>query len=538
MVNNKKIIAEKDSKRSVAYGIFFFISAVWLLWVTSFVLLPSKPLIYLFVPAFLLVVLFVYAKVNENIKFLEVLSVIALLALGITIRMLTVEILKTVSISDFGNPDALYRFLSGEPNVRTAGNISSGGYFSIELAKSYYTGSQGWFGQFMYVMTLYNIFGATPQTVTSANIVLFVISGLCIFKAMHDEFGFAEGIVALAIFSVYPEMAIMVGIHTPDLPVIALLSVGIYLGFKAYKTGKKARACVFSGLSAILLALSNTFKATAIVYLIAYVCTELLIVYIPRVKNLFQMIKSNWQREVSFLVCFIAVISICNFVGKWQIETIIGSAPKDAGTITAGYAMSALESITEGEYSYEIVKSKIAQAKSEYGNDDARFQKEYRKIIFDAFMGNVKYFPKIMVGKLHILFSGEDYFFWANRSVNVNYSNAVESTISQIYRGFANSTQAFLTFFAAIGCVFLTIKKEHNIALTFAMFMGFGYVLMLCLTMTQARYKVLIYPEITLLTSYGFCSTLNAVHHLIFVKIGIVEKIKCLSLKVSISDSD
>jgi hypothetical protein len=111
--------------------------------------------------------------------------------------------------------------------------------------------------------------------------------------------------------------------------------------------------------------------------------------------------------------------------------------------------------------------------------------------------------PSVLWQKARIAFADEGVLGWVIHSDDAEYSASTHRVLGNtLWVGF--SAHIFvIMFFAAVGAFFATREKKHRAALIFLLTTAIGYTLVLLLGVVQARYRILLYPQLSILAALG-----------------------------------
>jgi hypothetical protein len=106
--------------------------------------------------------------------------------------------------------------------------------------------------------------------------------------------------------------------------------------------------------------------------------------------------------------------------------------------------------------------------------------------------------------KTRLAFSDEGVLGWVLHSADAEHSQSAHRVLGNtLWIGFT----AFIFvifFFAAVGAFFAIFEKKHRTALIFLLTTVIGYTLVLLLGVVQARYRLLLYPQLSIFAAYGW----------------------------------
>jgi hypothetical protein len=253
-----------------------------------------------------------------------------------------------------------------------------------------------------------------------------------------------------------------------------------------YSDGKYKFLC----FAAVFAALIDFFKPVGIMFLIAFFCVEIFL-KIPEWKK-------YYKKWAVFLFVFLAVYGAGHAIVRAEIRRVFHTETVSSTGMYMAFAWSTDES---GNYDINPVFEKFDYLMDKHNNDQSMVMEEMRQFAREAFSrANV---PRVLWQKARLTFGDEGVLGWVLHSADEEYSAAAHRVLGGVlWRGFTVHV-FFVMFLAAVGAACIVRKNENRRVLAFLLTTMIGYTLVLLLGVVQARYRLLLYPQLSVFAAVG-----------------------------------
>jgi 4-amino-4-deoxy-L-arabinose transferase-like glycosyltransferase len=425
-------------------------------------------------------------------KWIEYLIVGILILLGLLLRIGTNNIIKTQPISDFNTPHDVYKQLHSENNDIFAPKSD---YQSLSFYQRYYSSYPAWFPYMKVISFIYDTFGENLKYIKLMNWGLYIITSLLLYWIGKKIKSKKAGIIALLLFSCFPSLIVYTNITTPDHFTILLFTcfIATWVKLLEYRKKKSKKIILWCFLNVLSIIGINLFKPLSILGLLVFICTELLCILFPILRereSRKQYFKQSFAFAVGFIIACYLGISISSHILNVQVEKTIHTEVVDSTPLYLLWAYSLDE---KGNYNPDIATQTYTELLIKYNGNQKEVMKELAILAKTQIVKNISKLPKIFYQKFKVVFSSEeDIFSFANYSNNEIYEQKLRKTILKYYIYISNTFMGVLFLL----CTFSLIKeikdKEKNPIIIVITLTIIGYFLILLLGGVQGRYKMLM----------------------------------------------
>lgn len=436
-------------------------------------------------------------KLNTEKKYVIILSITFIIFLGLFFRILANQVFKTVPVSDFNTPHAVYQ------------KKDSGIFSKVESTEDqsfyqiYYSTFPAWFPYMKVVSLVYDIFGQNILYIKIMNWLLYITSAFLIYIIFKD-YSKKRGLLAMLLFSVFPSLVVYSNITTPDHITIFLLLFYIWTWEKILKNRKlenRRQIIWYIILNIISMCLINLFKPLSILGILVFICAEI-ICFFPDVLNK-QTRKEYFKKNILYIILFLIIsFGALNLENKLLNEAVENTINTKVIDSTGLYMLWGYSINEKGDYDSTPANKVYDNLLKKYNNDVSKAMIETNEFAKIQFKNNIKYLPKIIWQKFRIAYYTEkDIFSWANNSDNQSYSQGLREKYLKIYIAVANSYMTIILIMTAVSLLNESRKKEVNNFVVVLALIITGFTCVLVFGGVQPRYKTLILSVFCLLAS-------------------------------------
>lgn len=453
----------------------------------------------LFVLAF-----FIYAEFGLMAEEKRVLTqwiyVIIVIAIGLILRILARQIFRTEQIQDFGRAHDVYLYIAQYGPFSPAETWADFHWYQL-----YYARFPAWFPVFAITRLVYDIFGVGVRYIIALNYVLFAASAALLYAGVRRIFPFAIAFCAVCIFVFNPNLIVWAGITSPDHFFLLLFFAMLYCLARYYNDETRYK---FLCLAAAFAALTDFFKPIGLMFLIAFFCVEIFMRFILKVRGtkLRQILAGNYRQWAAFLLVFLAVY----FTGHAFVNAgIRRTFHIDTISSTGKFMVFAWITDDYGNLSHDAAFAKFDRLMYEHDNNLPVALEEMTRYAGEIFRdSNI---PALLWEKARLTFGDEGVLGWAIHSADAEYSASTFRVLGTLFWiGF--TAHIFVLMLAAAAGTLFALREEKNRALfVFLLTTAIGYTLVLLLGIVQARYRLLLYPQFSILAGYGVVGLVEAV---------------------------
>lgn len=425
-----------------------------------------------------------------------IIILLLLIIAGVGLRIWSVNYFQTSQLSDFANPEKLYKYI--EKNGQFSVHDRTIDYHSLQNNFSLFP---TWANYSYLVLNIYNIFGYHPNIVKIMNIILFVLTNVFIFVGTKNMFSKKIALLTCLMFSISPTLILYTNVATPDFFTILFMSLIILfwsLSIKNKTIIKKKYIYMF--LTIVSMACVNLFKPLSIYMLLVIIVSEFILEISGNYKNIKSYFKQNYKFLLFILISFFTLNFSFAKITNVYVENNIKLSIKNSSSMYLLWGYSVDKNI---KYSSNYVYDRVMPDLNEkYNNDYDLILKELSVVAKDNFKKNIKYIPNIWNDKFVILFEFEDYYYWANTSKNKEkiYDESF-NTYTVISAAYAGIMYISIIILALI----LIFKKNKDKTMTkngiIILLMIAGYLAILILGGVQSRYKCLISIQFAIISA-------------------------------------
>lgn len=461
----------------------------------------SRRMTFGIIVAYVLLILIVYIiikKIKLENKYVEIISVILIISLGLALRIGTDQIMKSVPISDFATPHAVYH-LKDTGIFAKRNSVADNSFY-----QTYYSTFPAWYPYMQVVSVIYNIFGENIINIKILNWILFTLTSIALYFACKNSFSKRTGIFAILLFTLFPSHIIYSNITTPDHLSIFLITLWLLTWSKIVyyrKNEKKKEIIIFSVLNILCVCLINLFKPLSIFGILVFICAEILCftdVLIEK-ETRKKYLKSGLIYCLSFiLICFLA-LNIENKILYKVVEKKINTKVVDATSLYLLWGYSIDE---KKQYNSKPANDIYDYILAKNNNDVEKSIEEVKSIAKDQFINNLPYLPSILWQKFFVAYYNEyDLFTIANHSNDAIYDQKISDNYLKIYNYIANGYMSMLLFLIIVALIKELRSKKRNSMIFISSLIIIGYTCILVFGGVQPRYKALIFGPICFLAA-------------------------------------
>jgi 4-amino-4-deoxy-L-arabinose transferase-like glycosyltransferase len=413
--------------------------------------------------------------------------------------MLARQIFQTAQMQDFGRAHEVYLHLAQFGAFQPAAT-----YAELDWFQLYYARFPGWFPYFAVTRAVYNLFGASIRNMVALNYVLYVLSTGLLYVTVKRLFSFAVAFCATAFFIFNPNLVVWANITSPDWIFIFLFLCMFYALSRFYSGDGGYK---FLCAAAVFAALTDFFKPVGLVFLIAFFCVEIFMQIISKEKW-----RVKFKQSAAFLFVFVAVYGAGHAIVSAEIQRVFHVKTVSS---TGMYMAFAWTTDDAGRYTLEPVFEKFEHLMDEHENNQVIVMEEFSRYAREIFRDvNV---PSVLRQKARLTFGDEGVLGWVIHSDDAERSESVRQTLAlPLWIGFTVFIFVIL-FFAAVGTAF-AIRSKNRAVVVFLLTSAIGYTLVLLLGVVQARYRILLYPQLSILAAFGLVEICKVKRLYIFLK--------------------
>lgn len=472
------------------YILFCAVNFLWLLAFSSFSLLSGVGMSVLSSSVFLgiyflfLLMYAVFASQSEEKSEMQKWAYVAAVVLiGLFARIISRQIFQTAQMQDFGRAHDVYLYLAAHGPFQPVYSWAEFNWYQL-----YYSRFPGWFPYFAVTRAVYNVFGANARYMVFLNYILYVFSSLLLYVSVKRLFSFAVAFCAMAFFVFNPNLIVWANITSPDLIFMFLFLCMLYC------ISRKDRY-TFLCLAAVFAALTDFFKPIGIMFLIAYFCVEIFMLIISR-----ENFKRKLKQWMVFLFAFFAVYGLGHTLVNAEIRRVFHI---ETVSSTGMYMAFAWATDGEGNYTLAPVFEKFDRLMEEHENNQIIVMEEMSRYAREMFNDVRPILPSILLQKSRQTFADEGVLGWVIYSSCPEHSASTSRVLGGVlWVGFTLFIFV-LMLFAAIGTGFALFEKNNRAVIVFLLTTVIGYTLVLLLGVVQARYRILLYPQFSILAGIG-----------------------------------
>jgi hypothetical protein len=211
-------------------------------------------------------------------------------------------------------------------------------------------------------------------------------------------------------------------------------------------------------------------------------------------------IKLNYKNWLLFLFIFFAVYFGGHTLVRMEIQRTFHIQTVSS---TGKFMVFSWTTDEAGNYTHAVGFQKFDRLMEEHEHNLPVAMDAMSRYAREIFRENRNQIPSILMQKTQIAFGDEGVLGWAMTSRDPEQSAALQRTLGQpLWIGFTVHIFVLL-FLAAIGAFFAIYEKKNPKVLVFLLTTVVGYTLVLLLGIVQSRYRILLYPQLSVLAAYG-----------------------------------
>ncbi len=475
----------------VVVGITFLIASYFQFRVIDSYLLNSELIIFYILVVFITFVLFFvfYLLISKIQKRKFAYLLFGIIFAGIVFRFFNIEFLKTYQTSDFGYAGNIYELL--ESGYQFTENINP---IDNHYYQSYFAKFPAWFLFNEIVLSIFSVFGYSYAYIKLLNIFLYVISSIVLYFGVSKLFNRNIAMFVVLIMTIFPHYILYVNLSSPDHFSILIMSLIIFVWSIVFKESDRIKNFLYLALLMLLFCLLNLFKPLSIYMVLVYF--GIFVFYGLSNKD---QIKENIMKLVLVVILFFGfsgvVTSYINnsIESKYKIE-VVDATPL---YLTWGYSFNPDTNIFDSNYLYNKYWGEILIS-NDYNLEDSL--DEMHKVFEDEMKNNYMNLPRIFYEKANIVFGNDISFFsWCN--TNPEYNNIYQVKYNNFIGSVLNAFISVIYLLSMILGFYGIFSKKDDKALSLVFLMIMGYIAILILGGVQPRYKILIFPQLAIVSA-------------------------------------
>ena len=431
------------------------------------------------------------------------LYVTAIILIGLVLRIIAREIFRTEQVQDFGRAHEVYLMLQQYGAFAPAETWAEHSWYQLYFARF-----PAWMPFFVITRTVYSIFGASERNMIVLNYVMYMASAAVFYAAVKRAFSWGVAFAATAIFVLNPNLVVWAGITSPDHFFMLLFCCMLYFLVRYYcpkdENGEKAdlKSYKFLAIAAVFAAFTQFFKPIGLMFLIAFFCVEIFM-------RITKFQKIDFRRWTIFAGVFIAIFLAGTMLVRLETRRVFHV---NTYSSTGKFMVFAWATTEDGRYDHGVAFAKFDRLMEENDHNLPlvldKMSQYAREIFRESNLSN------ILWQKARLTFGDEGVLGWAFQSEDPAHSASVRQVLERpLWIGFTAHIFVIM-FFAAIGIFFAIFQRKNQAITVFLITTVIGYTLVLLIGIAQARYRLLLYPQLSILVAYGvnkmlsFCQTL------------------------------
>lgn len=454
-------------------------------------------IVFLFLVMFIYISILIIKKINTEKKYITLITLLFIITLGLSARIVSNYIFKTIPTSDFKAPHVVYH----EKDNGIFNKVTNSAEQS--LYQTYYSTFPAWFPYMKVVSLVYDVFGENVLNIKIMNWIFYVASTILMYIILKDKSP-KNGLFAALLFSLFPSLILYSNLTTPDHITIFLFLFYIYTWKKLLKSRKESEIksiIKYSILNIISMCLINLFKPLSILGILIFICAEI-ICYFPEIldnKKRLSYFKKNIPYIIAFIIIGLGALKIESIILNKTVEKTINVKVVDS---TGLYMLWGYSIDEKGNYNSNPANKIYDELLKKNNNNIEKTMKETNVLAKEQFKRNFKYLPSIIWQKFNIAYHTEkDIFSWANYSENAIYSQNIKDKYSRAFEILANSYMSIILIMTSIA-LFKNSQKKYidNLVVVISLIVT-GYTCILVFGGVQPRYKTLILAPFCILAS-------------------------------------
>lgn len=448
----------------------------------------------------------------------EIVCVVVVTVLAFTLRLLATDLLQTYPVSD-----AMTSFYHAQAFL-------SEGKIRLDR-KEYYTQFMHWGNWAIVLGEVMRIFGRTLQVAKTFSVIISSLNVPIYYYAVKNICKNTRiALIAMLFIALSPGMICYSGVLCNDhmtALVTALFFLFLSLAHKYREQNNIKKALLFYVLAAINMGLFEAFKMAGFLLILAMVIGETVTNIVPAfwtgIKN--KEWKDFFRKTVTS--CVLLTIMLMVYKGTIYIDTNIYVKKM-------GVERSAMEKVSEDKIYCNLWMGLNPETKGMYDASLVEVRDEMRERYPDASERNKQYkemlkenlkdtqtLREILSNKFDEIWGNESYsgewiFIGASMRYDTEAPEDKQLRYNEGYlflavalRNIAATYWWLLLFGGIIGAVSMIFKKSDYTFLISMIYL-FGFMLLMELMIVSARYKMIVYFPLIILSAYGY-SELHAI---------------------------
>jgi len=478
--------------REKLYIIFFSANALWLAVFALFSLRATVGTTPLMAAGLILLhglIFCMYAafsmQVENKKKYEQWLYIGIIIFIGLILRIALRQIYQPAQIQDFGRAHDALVFLYHYGPLQPVDDWTAHSYYAL-----YYSRFPGWFPFFVVTRLVYRIFGFSVHFMIGINYLLFIGSAILIYLTVRRLFLYSIAFCATAIFIFNPILMVWSSITTPDHYYIFIFCGLIYCFARAYEAQCK-KPLLWLCFAAVFAALTEFFKPIGILFLIAFICVEIFLLIINKTP-----VKKLYQKWGVFIIVFLLIYGGGHALVRAEIRRTFHIETVSATGLYMAFAWASDEA---GNHNHSHIFGKFDELMIYYNNNQVLVMQAFSKYARESFREVAPRLPVFLWQKARDTFAGEGVMWWVSHSHCEERTAATRLALNHM-AWMNGSTHIFvLMAFAAMGAFLAAGHKKNRAFTIFVLTTAIGYTLVLLLGVVQMRYRILLYPQFSIL---------------------------------------
>lgn len=416
----------------------------------------------------------------------EILLIFIVILVAFLLRCVSIRLMKTVQISDFGIPNEVIRTFSADKNPKMLDNY-----------RNYYARYPAWFPYMRFIHGFYNLFCGGEINAEAAKYLNAVLNALTcggVYYVSRHFFFKKAALTAGLLYACSPSMVLWVNVMSPDHITMFLLVLQAIVWYWMWE--KKDNIKYFLPLivlHTIVCVLVNWFKPFIILF---------------------------WLVFIIFLICANKILEKKRFIGVLAAYTLsfMLSFSCSSKLLTVWVENYIQQEVTEATWLYiyvGVVTDEAGNLDSARANEEVvRVMKEYddtgqqmkvlKEMALEEIKHNIRKIPRLLFNKYKVAVNNEGMTWsWANTNEQNGYNTKLQEILWRPYHFYANGYY-FWILLMVVGCGILQLFPRHrnDNALMPALVIA-GFLAIQILSGVQARYKLILMPFYMMLAAYG-----------------------------------
>lgn len=421
---------------------------------------------------------------SRSCKFLWAPFIIFLLLMALKCGVASYYCMESVQISDFA-----LAFYNSQRD--------------IPIYENYYRIFSNWGMYSLWLRGVAKIFGLGVNIAVISNTLLNVFSSILIYYiclSIKSNRNYSTAILAALLYGLYPANFFYVTLLSPEHVFIFTMLVGLLCLQCAYNIPLKLPIRIFLiSISAVIISFSGFMKAIDKIVVISLGITLLLMLLSSthmrrEAKAWFQnVVKLGLLYGMVFLSVYISSTYAFYEVLDYYVGYQVNRNP------SLHYMYLGLNSRTQGAWSPEE-GGNYGRICEEVNYDFQKVNQQVGRQLLNDIRDNHHITLLFIYNKLKTAFEGQNYMAFVEDSIAPEKADQVKNLLGQV----APFMQLYYLFVGLLGTIGVAdLYKRKNTPFLICCLYVFGFILLMILSENQPRYKVVIYPALSMLAAYA-----------------------------------